>query len=81
MVEAAQLPLRLEAAGCGGLRPDNGREPVGGVVRSGPMGEVDEGAGGEAVAAAGSSPGGEQQSGNPGPPGHGAVTPPPPLLT
>lgn len=51
------LPLRLES----GLGFDHGGEPVGGVVCSGSVGEVDQGAGREAVAAVGRAP--ERQHG------------------
>lgn len=51
MVQATQLPLRVEVRGCGRLRFDNGGEFVGGVIHSGSVGEVNESAGREAVTA------------------------------
>lgn len=49
MVQAAQLALGVEVCGCGGLRLDDGGELVGGVIHSGSVGKVNEGAGREAV--------------------------------
>lgn len=49
MVQATQLALRTETGGGGRLRLDDGGEFVGGGIRSGSVGKVDESAGGEAV--------------------------------
>ena len=49
MVEAGPLALGVEVSGCGGLRFDDGGELVAALIHPHSVGEVDEGAGGEAV--------------------------------
>lgn len=56
MVQAPQLPMSVDASGCGGLWSDHGGKSLGGMVYSGSIAEVDQSAGGEAVGSAGGAP-------------------------
>lgn len=56
MVQASQLPMSVDASGCSGLWSDHCSKPLGGMVCSGSIAEVDQSAGGKAVGSARGAP-------------------------